>query len=221
MKSSPRLRILHFDLPIVDILPLSVAIGEPIALHELEVLNLGWSQKDGTEILFRWLAPSPKLRQFSFSSLRRFKDNPRFGHPATIAFLAGSGITVIHVHSLPPKEIIALVTPCSHVRDLACRGMLEYTDEIMPFQFNTLYLIECAIEVDSLRRLIQTIEFAPTSVSLFTIPKFHAIVPGYSPIRSLLRYLTYVRTFWCCWIVIPVQLQNGRCSGRVGVPLRH
>ncbi|KAH7344186.1 hypothetical protein B0J17DRAFT_645630 [Rhizoctonia solani] len=152
LRSSPKLRILHFDLTIVDATPLDTAIADPIALHDLEVLNLDWMQEDGIEILFRWLTPAPKLFQFSFCPF----DSENFGHPATVAFLAGSNITMLHTNLLSLRGVVSLIDLCHHIRVLALDDieLNEDTEGTVSFQLDTLYLIESEIKVECLRRMI-------------------------------------------------------------------
>ncbi|KAL5637278.1 hypothetical protein ACGC1H_001052 [Rhizoctonia solani] len=157
LSCNPRLRILHFGLEIVDVAPLETtsASSEPIILRELEVLNLDWLPTDGIEIFLRWLAPAPKLSQFSF---RPFEDDERFEHPATIAFLAGSSITTVHVVSSSLVAITSLVKHCRHIQVLAIEDTyLNQTRQGVSYGLNTLYLINCTCELRALVQLIQPI----------------------------------------------------------------
>ncbi|KAG8687507.1 hypothetical protein FRC11_007108 [Ceratobasidium sp. 423] len=158
LRSSPKLRILHFNLRIIDAAELDTAINDPVALCDLEVLNLDWMREDGIEIILRWLAPTPKLSQLS---LRLVDEEVDFGHPAIEAFLAGSNVTMVHTHHLYLVEIVGLIRSCRHIQVLALENLeAEFTaanmTETIPFKFNTLYLIESKIQVDTLHRLIQS-----------------------------------------------------------------
>ncbi|KAH7344187.1 hypothetical protein B0J17DRAFT_645631 [Rhizoctonia solani] len=153
LRSSPSLRVLHFELGIVDVAPLGTAIDNLIVLCNLEMMNLKWMQDDGIEIFFRWFAPAPKLFQFS---LLPSDEDMDFEHPATVAFLTGSNITTIHANQLYPKEIVGLVGHCRHIRVLALKATdIKDAGGAVPFQVNTLYLIDCEYDADSLSRFIQ------------------------------------------------------------------
>ncbi|KAG8751423.1 hypothetical protein FRC11_009402 [Ceratobasidium sp. 423] len=154
LRSSPKLRILHFNLRITDVAELDIPITDPIALRDLEVLNLDWMQASGIEIFLRWLAPAPKLSQFS---LHLTDNETDFGYPATEAFLVGSNITMVHTNYLYLRETVGLIRLYRHIRVLALENVeLETMAETIPFRFNTLYLIKSYLYVDNLRRLIQS-----------------------------------------------------------------
>ncbi|KAL5637279.1 hypothetical protein ACGC1H_001053 [Rhizoctonia solani] len=152
LRSSPGLRILHFELEIVSAASLGTQVIDPICLRDLEVLNLDWVQMDEIEIFFRWLAPAPKLSQFSFRPFNRLNDNP-----AAVTFLADSNITMVHTNQLSLPGIVSLVSTCRQTRVLAIEDTtLTKEGEVLPFHFNTLYLIESKFDVECLRRFIQS-----------------------------------------------------------------
>ncbi|KAB5588987.1 F-box-like domain containing protein [Ceratobasidium theobromae] len=104
LKSSPGLRIFHFNLNLTGSLPM-VASVVPVPLVELERLNLWWMKEGQLDILLRWLAPGTKHLQVSIRW--RLRSTDEFER-----FLARSNITRFRTTinlAYPSKNLLELM----------------------------------------------------------------------------------------------------------------
>lgn len=168
LSSSPKLRVLDFELSVTDSLPLDASVT-PVHLDELEVLGVNTMSNDQLEVVLRWLAPG----SVPLDLLIVVDPNERLFmlNTGLVAFFtrSGSSITTFHLYAgssyfsvfnelldlLPNLRVLAiqvLMMMAGHAHSEASTR----TDEHNPaFRLDRLELFCGTIHLDSLLEFVE------------------------------------------------------------------
>ncbi|KAB5590913.1 F-box-like domain containing protein [Ceratobasidium theobromae] len=157
MKSSRRLRIFHFSLPITESLPMSSPVL-PVHLDDLEDLNLRTMKGEELEKFIRWIEPGAKPLQLSVRSCESASE--QLDH-----FLTHSNVTrlrlvsphqysLIHFLSLVPQLRVLVISGYYSLSGGPIIAMPEYTP-YTNLHLEALYIMNGSFKRTELQELIE------------------------------------------------------------------
>ncbi|KAF8689553.1 hypothetical protein RHS03_06733, partial [Rhizoctonia solani] len=173
LRCSPDLRILQFNLIIINSLPVYYR-PTPIPLINLEVLNLSKLNYYELSTLLRWIAPGPKPLQFAAAA----QIGPRFTEENIKLFFLRSCITRVYVANSPFFHILELLTLLPDIQELVLHGTFldagqddlnEAVRSIPQRRLDGFHLATCGVDTT----ILGLMSNSPLGIRLFTFHGCH------------------------------------------------